>query len=69
MMEVERNQRGQQEGEGEMEEGGIQTSFRKIEEMEHFGVNKTDIMKLKAGGYHTIEAVSLLKSVIYCLFS
>ena len=37
---------------------GLQpVSFRKIEEMESFGVAKADITKLKAGGYHTIEAV------------
>lgn len=35
-----------------------QVSFRKIEELENYGINKTDIIKLKAGGYHTIEAVS-----------
>ena len=35
-----------------------QVSFHKIEELESFGVNKTDITKLKTGGYHTIEAAS-----------
>lgn len=35
----------------------MQASFHKIEELEQFGINKTDIMKLKTGGYHTIEAV------------
>lgn len=33
-------------------------SFKKLEELENFGVNKTDIQKLKAGGYNTIESVS-----------
>lgn len=33
-------------------------SFRKIEELEQFGVARPDISKLKAGGYHTIESVS-----------
>ena len=65
MMELERNQHMQQEGEGEAEENQ-QTSFRKIEEMENFGVNKTDIIKLKAGGYHTIEAVSCLPFSLSC---
>ena len=32
-------------------------SFRKIEELENFGVSKTDVTKLKAGGYNTIESV------------
>jgi len=33
-------------------------SFRKIEELESFGIAKTDITKLKQGGFHTIEAIS-----------
>ena len=33
-------------------------NFRKIEELESFGVNKNDINKLKQGGFHTIESVS-----------
>lgn len=32
--------------------------YRKVEELESFGVNKQDIAKLKTGGYHTIESVS-----------
>lgn len=32
--------------------------FHRIEELESHGINKTDITKLKAGGYHTIEAVA-----------
>eukprot|EP01006_Ploeotia_vitrea_P056327 TRINITY_DN68091_c2_g1_i1.p1 TRINITY_DN68091_c2_g1~~TRINITY_DN68091_c2_g1_i1.p1 ORF type:complete len:342 (+),score=0.75 TRINITY_DN68091_c2_g1_i1:93-1118(+) len=33
-------------------------AYRKIEELENFGVAKADITKLKAGGYHTIEAIA-----------
>lgn len=51
----------QQEMEQEMEADRV--SFRKIEEMESFGVAKPDIKKLKEGGYHTIEAVS----PVWCL--
>ncbi len=39
------------------EDEGQHSSFRKIEELESFGVNKTDLIKLKSGGYHTIESV------------
>lgn len=53
----------QNEQEGDLEEYQQQSSFKKIEELENHGVNKTDIIKLKAGGYHTIEAVS---GSIYC---
>lgn len=34
-------------------------SFHRIEELESYGVNKTDITKLKAGGFHTVEAVRI----------
>lgn len=34
-------------------------SFRKVEELENFGIAKTDIGKLKASGFHTVEAVSV----------
>lgn len=34
-----------------------QAGFRKVEELEQYGISKSDITKLKAGGYHTIEAV------------
>lgn len=34
--------------------------FRKIEELENYSVAKTDIMKLKLGGFHTLESVSYL---------
>ena len=46
-----------QQENAQMEQEGMQTSFHKIEELEQFGINKTDIVKLKTGGYHTIEAV------------
>ncbi len=45
------------------QEESHQVSFRRIEELEQFGVNKTDITKLKAGGYHTIESVRCLLSI------
>ena len=32
--------------------------FRKVEELENYSVAKTDIMKLKAGGFHTLESVT-----------
>ena len=32
--------------------------FRKIEELENYGINKTDVKKLKDGGYNTIQSVS-----------
>ena len=35
-------------------------SFKKVEELENYSVNKTDIQKLKLGGYNTIESVSML---------
>ena len=35
-----------------------QVSFRKIEEMENFGINRADITKLKAGGFNTIESIA-----------
>jgi hypothetical protein len=36
--------------------------------MESFGVAKTDIKKLKEGGYHTIEAVSPLPRSALCMY-
>ena len=40
-------------------------SFRRIEELENFGVNRTDINKLKTSGFHTIESLahSTLKKI------
>ena len=32
--------------------------FRRLEDLENFGVNKPDIQKLKAAGFHTVEAVA-----------
>jgi hypothetical protein len=43
-----------------------QISFRKIEELEQYGVNKADVTKLKNGGLHTIEAVR--KSYLVVLY-
>jgi hypothetical protein len=37
-----------------------QVSFRRIEELEQYGIAKPDIQKLKSGGYHTIESVCFL---------
>ena len=47
------------------EEAGEHVSFRKIEELESFGVAKTDIKKLKEGGYHTVEAVCINTNVLF----
>lgn len=48
-----------QNGQDEMQQGDTRgVSHRVIEEMENFGVNKTDIIKLKAAGFHTINAVA-----------
>ena len=49
------NQDQQQHG-GEV--GEKPTSYTKIEVLESHGVNKTDIAKLKAGGYNTVESVA-----------
>ena len=40
-------------------------AYKKIEELENFGVNRTDITKLKTGGFNTIEALahSTLKKI------
>ena len=40
------------------DENTVNSVFHKVEEMENFGVNKTDITKLKAGGYHTMESIA-----------
>ncbi len=42
------------------EQDGQSVSFRRIEELEQYGVAKTDISKLKAGGFHTVESVSYI---------
>eukprot|EP01039_Chlorochromonas_danica_P004108 gene4108-4502_t len=63
-MMLEGEDQGQQD-QGQQEEY-IQVSFRKIEELEQYGVAKTDIQKLKTGGFHTIESIahSTLKRLI-----
>jgi hypothetical protein len=33
-------------------------TFRRVEELESFGINKQDCTKLKQGGYHTIESIA-----------
>lgn len=47
----------EQQGAQQGLESGV-TAFHKVEELEQYGVNKTDIQKLKQGGFHTIEAVA-----------
>jgi hypothetical protein len=51
-------QEARQQQQVQEEEEYQQVSFRKIEELESYGIAKADISKLKAGGFHTIEAVS-----------
>lgn len=46
----------------------VAVSFRRIEELEQYGVNKTDITKLKAGGYHTVESVSAVDKQIEFIY-
>lgn len=50
-------QQYREEGEEVHVEGQIATCYHKIEELESYNINKTDITKLKAAGFHTIEAV------------
>lgn len=45
-----------QEPGGEEEE--VVATFKRVEELENYGMNKNDIAKLKAGGFHTIEAIA-----------
>ena len=35
-----------------------EVSFRKIEELENYGVNRVDISKLKSSGFHTLESLA-----------
>jgi ERCC4-type nuclease len=44
---------------GEQRQEEAPSTFQRIEELESHGINKQDIQKLKAAGYHTIESVSL----------
>ena len=39
-------------------EGYAQKEAIRIEELENHGVNKTDITKLKNGGFHTIQSLA-----------
>ena len=67
-MEMEQHQgqgyhQGEQGHEHEHEQEQVQyeeqpMAFRKIEELESYGINKNDINKLKQGGFHTIESIS-----------
>eukprot|EP01038_Epipyxis_sp_PR26KG_P015261 gene15261-20564_t len=45
----------EQQGEEALEQA---VSFRRIEELEGFGVSRQDILKLKNGGYNTVESVA-----------
>ena len=47
-----------QNGQEEHVDASLMVNYRKIDEMENFGINKTDILKLKAGGFNTIESVA-----------
>lgn len=43
------------------EEAGVEeilTAFKRIEELENFGISKPDIKKFKEGGFHTIESIA-----------
>jgi DNA repair protein RAD51 len=42
----------------EVAETEVAVSFLKIEELENHGVARTDILKLKTAGYHTVQAVA-----------
>eukprot|EP00428_Durinskia_dybowskii_P076997 CAMPEP_0170357278 /NCGR_PEP_ID=MMETSP0117_2-20130122/1620_1 /TAXON_ID=400756 /ORGANISM="Durinskia baltica, Strain CSIRO CS-38" /LENGTH=346 /DNA_ID=CAMNT_0010611431 /DNA_START=47 /DNA_END=1087 /DNA_ORIENTATION=- len=58
MMETGYDEQGMMGADGEQEEYQMQSTFKKIEELENYGINRTDITKLKAGGYHTIESIA-----------
>ena len=58
-METGYDEQGMMGADGEQEEYQMQSTFKKIEELENYGINRTDITKLKAGGYHTIESVNI----------
>lgn len=51
-------ERGVEQNELNEEQSNLSVAYRKIEELEQYGINKTDITKLKSGGYHTIEAIA-----------
>lgn len=49
----------EEENEAEVEVENQQVvAYKKVEELENYGINKTDISKLKTGGYNTIESVA-----------
>ena len=59
MMEQQHEVEHQQEnGPQHVQEEEQAMAFSKIEELESYGINKTDINKLKQGGFHTIESIS-----------
>jgi DNA repair protein RAD51 len=37
---------------------GMGVSYRRIEDLENFGINRQDITKLKAAGFHTVESIA-----------
>lgn len=43
---------------GEVVADELIQSFRRVEEMENFGINKQDVQKLKAAGFHTVESIA-----------
>lgn len=47
-----------QRGEEQVAEEGISTIYQKIEGLELHGVSKTDIIKLKNGGFHTMQSIA-----------
>mmetsp|Transcript_4188 Transcript_4188/g.4347 ORF Transcript_4188/g.4347 Transcript_4188/m.4347 type:complete len:343 (+) Transcript_4188:219-1247(+) len=42
----------------EEQHAGAAGGFRKVEELENYSVAKTDITKLKTGGFHTLESIA-----------
>ena len=51
------NENGQLNVAGEID-GEFVNSFRKVEELESFGIGKPDVTKLKAAGFHTVESIA-----------
>ena len=54
MMEMGYNHQDQHEAADEQEEYQVQNTFRKIEELENFGINKTDIIKQCSKGNNNL---------------
>ena len=48
----------QYQNEAENGEEEVVTCFKRIEELENYGIAKPDIKKLKEGGYHTLESIA-----------